>query len=168
MTPLEAAGIAFFGLWWATTVILQFEPAWIRRINFHGFVPSCRFFAPNPMVTDARVYFSCQPEPGSSFDDVTWQLLIEAPKGKFRMFWNPHQRLEKTVHNVVRQIMRLNEDTPSIELTAPYLRFLNLANSRGRNMHGDGYVRFVVTRHRGIENEGRYVTFLSKEHRLCR
>jgi hypothetical protein len=166
MQILELGTIAALIGWLAITILFQFEPKFLR-LNFHGFVPSCRFFAPNPMVTDARIYYTCEMSPGSALDEISWHPLIEAKKWRTRPFWNPHQRLEKTVHVVVRQIMRLNDETDHVELTVPYLRLLNIVDQRVRAGQGSGFVRFIITRHRGLEDTGRYITFASREHRVA-
>lgn len=168
MSIYEVLGLVLLALWWLTTVAYQFEPPILRKINFHGFVPSCRFFAPRPMITDARIYYACEPNRDQPLDQITWQPLIVAPKHSLRPIWNPDQRLEKSVHNIVRQLMRLHESGARVELTIPYLRLLNLANERSCDQVDAGYVRFIITRHRGVEDDGRYITFASHEHRLAR
>ncbi|MEW9853813.1 hypothetical protein [Novosphingobium sp. M1R2S20] len=166
MTDFEWLGIAILAIWWLVTVAFQFEPPGLRTINFHGFVPSCRFFAPRPVVTDARVYYGHFAEPDGPLGEAIWQPIIVTPESPARPLWNPHQRLHKSIQTIVRQLGRLEAKGARMPLTIPYLRLLNVAQEHSRAACSEGYVRFIVTRHRGVEEPGRYIVFVSEAHRI--
>ena len=156
----------FFALWVLLTVLHQFDLPGLRRVNFYGFVPTVKFFAPIPMTTDTRIYYSYSMQPDKAVSDREWIELLPLRKSALPALWNPEQRINKSLHNIARQILHLSAKAPRIEYTVPYLRILNMAQDRARR-HGDGYVQFLITRHRGIENDGRWIVFTSLEHRLA-
>jgi hypothetical protein len=165
MTAIETIIAAVFMIWLLLTVAYQFELKWIGRIDFHGFVPSCRFFSPNPVTTDHAVYFLSTI--GRNIPDSTkaeWVPLIDTDSTQLRALWNPQLRLRKSTMLIVRQLMHNRELGPSVQLTTPYLRLLNLCQERCRKFDDAAYVKFIITRYKGFEDGRRFIVFESYVH----
>jgi len=163
---VELLALAFLGLWFAVTVGYQLQLPFLLRFNFRGFVPLCHFFAPKPTSTDVRVYYWCGEDPVSGVDEIVWKPLIRPNKGRIRAFWNPNQRLEKSLSNIARRISHLRRIGADVFYSVPYLRLLNVAEAHAACKPEGEYLRFIVTRHGGMEDESKFIFLTSHAHRL--
>jgi hypothetical protein len=155
--------LAFFACWFVATAAYQIGKNPVHRLDWLGFIPSCRFFAPNPLITDIRVHYRAFSDESKEAEEDVWRPLLEVPRFPARALWNPGHRLQKSVNVMVPYLLRLQTRTDHIEYTGPYLRLLNVATSRARE-RGERYTQFLVTRHRGLASPSRQLMFRSKPH----
>jgi len=164
---LDVLILLLFTVWAIITILYQLEIKALKSINFFGFVPYCRFFAPNPTTTDIGIYYCGSNDEDISIEDEEWIPLVYEKKGLFQFYWNPNQRLNKTINTIVRQLSFLGDTNTNIKYTVPYLRLLNVSTEKVRNSQNANYVRFIITRHKGREESiSRAIVFSSETHRV--
>ena len=163
---IDAVILTGFFSWFLATAVYQLGKTPVNRVEWYGFIPNCRFFCPNPIVTDVRAYYATFSDADASLHTLVWRPLVEANLPRALPIWNPGHRLQKSVNIVAPWLVHAQTKLPSRPYyTVPYLRLLNLATNAPRGAD-EQFVRFIVTRHRGRASSDRQVLFESRIHAL--
>lgn len=164
MKFIEFIIIALFVVWAVLSILFQFDNSKILKYNFWGFVPYCRFFAPNPVSRDIRIYY--RPLATEDEKDSVWYPFLHSNKRLISFIWSPEMRTEKAVTTLVKQLRHLNKNQPNIQYSFPYLKILNVVETKVRHTCDSNYLQFMITQHKGFEDETRGYIFISNVHRF--
>ncbi len=163
---IDAIILVGFAGWFVATAVYQFGKTPVNRIEWYGFIPNCRFFCPNPIVTDVRAYYARSRSAQDIHQTLVWYPIVETNLPRTLPFWNPGHRLQKSVNILAPWLVQIREKFPATaHYTVPYLRLLNLASSTEEDS-AESFTRFIVTRHRGRANFDRQILFESRVHAL--
>lgn len=156
----------FLGLWLIATILYQNPTGRLGRFDFMGFVPFCRFFAPNPVSVDTRLYYRLLQSPESQQDDsCPWLSVPIDGKSYISFIWAPQMRLEKTLHILSRQLLRVQRRHEELVYSIHYLRALNQCIALV-GADRSPYIQFCILQQPGF-GCGRYSrAFLSDVHRI--
>lgn len=159
--------IIIFSCWAILSIWAQLPNARILKYNFFGFVPYCRFFSPNPVSKDLKLYYRIIEEV-SDKKEIIWHSFVRPKNGKIAFIWSPEKKLQKTLNTLVRNLMFLNRTNTNIEFSIPYLSLLNIVQLDLNHFDSKNKIQFLITRHKGFKNELREALFTSKIHDIER
>ncbi|WP_207631061.1 MULTISPECIES: hypothetical protein [unclassified Actinopolyspora] len=173
-TLLRTALYGLFGSWFVGTVLCQ-DPFRredrIRKLDkFNLIFPDWRFFAPNPGIHDYHLLYR---DTLASGDTTEWSEVGQIAERKpHHIVWHPHRRLEKTLFDIVAEILRFSGDTGAkkdLALTVPYLTLLNYITNRQPHATDARSTQFLIAASGGYDqSEEPTMLFLSESHRLER
>ncbi|MFX0557845.1 hypothetical protein ACOCEA_13685 [Maribacter sp. CXY002] len=156
-------GLIFF-IWTILSIWAQLSNAYILRYNFFGFIPYCRFFSPNPVSTDLKIYYRTAKDEMPELDYAIWKPLRQVKNNKYSFIWSPEKKNQKTLNTLVRNLLIQKKRHKNIEFSLPYLTLLNIIQTNlASNQNGD-LIQFLITRHKGYESDNREKLFISKIH----
>jgi hypothetical protein len=149
-------------LWFVLTALRQTQrlrPAWLRRLDPLGLVPSWRFFGPNPTTWDYYLNVRYGDGAGSW---GPWIDITPGGRGKFAFLWNPRRRPRKVFGSACRQILSPVKD--NVKKTTGYQVVLAYVLSRPIEAPSTR-TQFEITRSRAlIDPENREPRFRSEEY----
>lgn len=107
-----------FSVWLELSILRQCRrapPAWLRKLDIFGLVPSWRFFSPVPMRCDYRLFFRDHLRAGGVYGWV--EVTPYARRGGWSCLWNPNRRLRKAFEVNARADRRNEEQLHSYYLS---------------------------------------------------
>ncbi|SDK49484.1 hypothetical protein SAMN04487820_108249 [Actinopolyspora mzabensis] len=171
-TLLRTVLYGAFGSWFVGTILCQ-DPFRredrIRRLDqFNLLFPDWRFFAPNPGIHDYHLLYR---DTLPSGEVTSWSEIGHIEERKpHHIVWHPHRRLEKTLFDIVAEILRFSGESEAkrdMALTVPYLTLLNYITHRYPHAPNARSTQFLVAASGGYElSEEPTMLFLSESHRL--
>jgi hypothetical protein len=156
---------AVLGLWFAASVVHQFQPRYWRRWaarDVLGLLPRWSFFAPNPGRHDLHVVYRDR-------TDESWGSWVElgaAPAPRWwRAAWNPHRYARKAVMDLVNGVRAVPVDrSRSHLLSSSYVALLDWVMRQPS--HGARYRQVAVLGRHDHDRRILDVLFVSDSHRL--
>jgi hypothetical protein len=162
---IDTALIVFFGVWLLASLEAQRENSITLRLDFLGFIPSCRFFAPQPVTQDVRVYFRVLAAPNA--ESSIWWPLEGPPRSLADALWAPGMRWNKALSTSIRSLLRASDRNPRmVNGSLSYLRLLNCITARAVKLPDARFVQFIITKHSGFEADTRIRLFTSSVHAI--
>jgi len=153
----------FFVIWGIASIMMQLSTSKILRFNFYGYLPYCRFFAPEPVSYDTRFYVRGTFSNGQV---TPWLEPVAERRTSAYFLWNPTSRLEKGLLTIYKELKIYLEYKDSIHLSFPYVKLLNIAVGWYKNNQSISHVQFMITKHVGFEDNTRECVFLSSVHKI--
>jgi hypothetical protein len=162
---IDALILIGFAGWILATAIYQLELGTpLRRLEWCGFIPDCRFFCPHPAMTDLQAYYARSADATGDGHALVWRSLVEQDLPRALPLWNPQVRLRRSAGKLISSLLQIREAIPSgAPYSVPYLRLLNLAANAGEGS-AEPFLRFIVTEHRGRASAERLILFESRTH----
>lgn len=139
-------------------------------------LPDWRFFAPDPGVFDHHLLIRTFATDGSA---GTWREIGEVNARKLiHAVWHPEQREEKSLFDVVSELLRFierhrkngmssQELSQRIQLSVAYLTLLNYATSCVEETDVKD-LQFMIAISGGYEEEEPEIVFVSERHDFAR
>ena len=148
--------IIVLGAWVFLTAVNQFSGSWtraLRRVDVLSLIPVWTFFAPNPVLTDSRLYYRTIAPDGAV---SVWEE-IHPPGNRTSVagLWNPQKRATKAVFDMVRFLQPLCADGPPgpeiLHASLPYRCLLNHVTHTAKNSRPDHlFCEFFVAQTTGF------------------
>ncbi|MCU4188633.1 hypothetical protein M9Q43_05575 [Flavobacterium sp. HXWNR29] len=154
---------AIFFIWGVASIKMQLSTSKILKYNFYGYLPYCRFFAPDPVSHDTRFYIRGFDVDGQS---SSWKEPVAEKRLAMYYLWNPTSRLEKALLTNVKELKTYLDNREIIHLSFPYIKLLNVAAGCIKEDGSSTHVQFMITKHTGFENTTRECLFMSSIHKL--
>lgn len=157
--------LILFSCWTILSIWAQLPNARILKYNFFGFVPYCRFFSPNPVSKDLKLYYRFL---DNELDkkEIIWNSFDSPQNGQMAFIWSPEKKLQKSLNTLVRNLMFLKRNDTNIEFSIPYLTLLNIIQSDFSHVAKENKIQFLITRHKGFKSDLREALFISKIHTI--
>jgi hypothetical protein len=168
MKYVEIAISALYICWLVLSICVQFKNKKINRIkNWDHFslIPSWTFFAPRPGVYDLHLLYRDKYSDGAL---SYWTEIRIIEKNKYKMFWNPKKRMQKSLTDSTNSLIKLTQKKrgKTLYYSIPYLSMLNFISNIDRPYMSIG-TQFCVVKTFGFEvDKGPEVLFYSKMHRI--
>lgn len=150
-------------IWGVASIKMQSSTSKILKYNFYGYLPYCRFFAPEPVSHDTRFYIRGINADGKS---SLWTEPVAEKRLAMYFIWNPTSRLEKALLTNVKELKAYLDNRDNIHLSFPYIKLLNVATGCVSEDGHSTHVQFMITKHTGYENTTRECLFMSSIHKL--
>lgn len=165
MATIALGGV--LALWLLLSIVAQLTvvPS-IQKGLWQQVIPLWTFFAPRPGTKDFHVLFRDYLEDGNV---TAWKETLITPGRTWKQtFWNPKNRLEKAVLDVV-QAMAFQSTIVSVselQINMPYLLLLNLVANQKHHQEALATQFLVMMSHGKLSAEEPNVLLLSSRHRL--
>jgi hypothetical protein len=154
---------AVLGTWLVLSALRQIQrvkPSWIRRLDPFRLVPNWRFFGPNPLTWDYRLYLRFVDASGawSKWTDIT----PNKNRGKLAFIWNPQRRPRKVFFSACRRILAYRKS--DIRQCSGHKVIIEHVLAKPRSQFGSRR-QFEIARCRVLtRREEREVLFRSEEY----
>lgn len=158
-----------FSSWMAVSILYQFkfralQP--IKKFDTFGLIPTWTFFAPRPISKDYQLVLGISDQHRECVDWVDLNLVVE--RRFFHWFWNPNQRINKVIGDIIRSLRKISSDN-SIDSVIGSFQYVLLLNYLAHREMGISYnkIQFVIlVSHGFIDKTGPQVLLKSNEHKV--
>jgi hypothetical protein len=141
---------AILGIWFLLTALRQMrkkKPQWLNKLDFLRLIPTWRFFGPNPVTWDYRLYLRTA---DNNNEWSIWRDVTPATsRGTMSFFWNPQRRVRKVFSTASRRVVSFpeskREDSWEYQMLLNYVFAQPADNSGGLRQFEINRCRILVT-----------------------